>query len=674
MAWSLWQPAKPTGLAATLQDGGSLAANTTYYLRVQALDSLSTSRVNPLYVWSGKHIYGPYSDVISVTTTSTQRSISLSWSPVYKRDGTTQVDAYEVLMTTDPTQFGVERAQIWVPSSNYERPTTHTNSYTITSTTLGQYHCIPDGVPYIEWDGNGTATPDSLYEWLRDQGYTQFVQLLTTPAGDTGRLAYRFVGFLRIMPYALGYAWRQEYQAVTIIGGVDFAGARVYIVNALLNVVHMSHAGGISYNWNAQGSTIRGCALWSAMVPTAVLLSTYPHRTWVRYAPGTLPTAPYEGWGANLQALNHNQSLDLYVPGQLQRPNTGGGIRSSTTWSAALGHLRDGQHIVSLEHVGNLGNPSYCFELVNNYQDWRFPHCTQIDCVTNASNYQSRTGLFIEPYAVFSSYGRDCGNRTSTLYKRLRVIALDEDGAPLPGARVWITGAGGQNLTMGNTTADITRLTTNWVTDGRNWQRSETTIKHDDEIVWLYDSTAYGTTPPEAGRVYWCYGERVRLVELIATDGGWRRWRLERGVDGTVAGWLVNTELGPFPLIRAPEYHTTDAAGEAWNITPLVVYKHRYDNPNWTGWLSNVPSTVGAITYYTPITVHVEADGYEPWQASYDIPQLQAVGVQPLVVVAQLQPLRQPIIVEQSQRISVTAQPVTISTRVHQVVISTEGS
>jgi len=230
----------------------------------------------------------------------------------------------------------------------------------------------------------------------------------------------------------------------------------------------------------------------------------------------------------------------------------------------------------------------------------------------------------------------------------VRVVALDAAGQPVVGAKVFFTGAGGQNLAVGNTLADSVRLSPGSATDGRNWQAVETTIHHDDADVWLsYNWSGTGPNNAQAGDEYWWMGERLRLVEQLAVDGSWQQWRTARGLTNTTKGWLV-AGISNTHFLRAPAYHTTDAAGEVWNVTCLLVGKSAANAPSYTGWFLSAPANVLAFTWYAPVTVRVEADGYDVWEASYPREVLESVGVKPFVVVAQLTPTTPPPIILQA--------------------------
>jgi len=73
---------KVLNVTATLQSGGSLEPNTTYYIRVYATNSYDT-------------IQGEISDEISFTTTDTEKSALISWDPA------PNAPYYAVLQRTD---------------------------------------------------------------------------------------------------------------------------------------------------------------------------------------------------------------------------------------------------------------------------------------------------------------------------------------------------------------------------------------------------------------------------------------------------------------------------------------------------------------------------------------------------------------------------------------------
>ena len=81
----------PTGLAATLQAGGTLAANTTYYFIVMAFDSNNSS---PAVGTSIYNFHSPISSEASFSTDDINKSVLITWANV------TNAQRYQVLLTT----------------------------------------------------------------------------------------------------------------------------------------------------------------------------------------------------------------------------------------------------------------------------------------------------------------------------------------------------------------------------------------------------------------------------------------------------------------------------------------------------------------------------------------------------------------------------------------------
>jgi hypothetical protein len=76
MAVTITKIDKITNVAATLQTGGSLLPNTTYYVRVTGRNQNFN-----LYCFAG-YLTTPPSDEISFTTTETERSVALTWDGI----------------------------------------------------------------------------------------------------------------------------------------------------------------------------------------------------------------------------------------------------------------------------------------------------------------------------------------------------------------------------------------------------------------------------------------------------------------------------------------------------------------------------------------------------------------------------------------------------------------
>ena len=67
----LYALAAPTNLALSLVAGGSLAPNTTYYYQIVACQSKF-----------GSVVFSPRTATVSITTTTTNKSIKLTWTAI----------------------------------------------------------------------------------------------------------------------------------------------------------------------------------------------------------------------------------------------------------------------------------------------------------------------------------------------------------------------------------------------------------------------------------------------------------------------------------------------------------------------------------------------------------------------------------------------------------------
>lgn len=154
----------PTNVQATLQDGGSLLANTTYYYRIVALYSLSPT----LGLYGGINWSTP-SIEISATTTSTKKSISLTWNAVAGASG------YEVYKTTTSGDYSYTSThRICHKTLSYLYAPTTTNSLIDDGTaTLYNALFLENGYPLVTIDGGTEASPyteEDIYNALINAG------------------------------------------------------------------------------------------------------------------------------------------------------------------------------------------------------------------------------------------------------------------------------------------------------------------------------------------------------------------------------------------------------------------------------------------------------------------------------------------------------------------------
>ncbi len=153
----------------TLSEGGSLAPNTTYYYCVVCVggqNALESSRHN---------FESPRSNIVSITTTDTHRTVNLSWSaPTIVQSGvlhspTYERDNYAVLRSTNIADLqGKEKVPILI-NTLYTKITTTTNSLVDDGVTPGTANGIksyfwyrPWGCPKIHITGYSSTTPCTM--------------------------------------------------------------------------------------------------------------------------------------------------------------------------------------------------------------------------------------------------------------------------------------------------------------------------------------------------------------------------------------------------------------------------------------------------------------------------------------------------------------------------------
>ena len=172
----------PTGLSATLQAGGTLAASTTYYY---VIASYYDKYISP----GSSNRFGYHSEISaedSFTTDSTNKSALINWTNCTEHNaGTTR---YQIFLTTTSGDYTDSRP---FATSNYENVgtiTDGTTGYTITgvSTWAGVYHSCQltndfinnidrdTGVIKIDLSG-GTYTLQTIYNAIVSAGFSNYV-------------------------------------------------------------------------------------------------------------------------------------------------------------------------------------------------------------------------------------------------------------------------------------------------------------------------------------------------------------------------------------------------------------------------------------------------------------------------------------------------------------------
>lgn len=162
--------ATPTNVVATPTAGGSLAASTTYYIRIVA----KTGDV--FYTIPFRD--SPPSTEVSFVTTSTNKQCSVTW------DSVTGATKYDVYMSTTSGSYSGQKL---LHSANDHSPSTSsTNSYTITgaeysvnsvapftSTQTFPFSITKEGTIQVNFDGTVTLT--DIYNAIVAAGYSNYV-------------------------------------------------------------------------------------------------------------------------------------------------------------------------------------------------------------------------------------------------------------------------------------------------------------------------------------------------------------------------------------------------------------------------------------------------------------------------------------------------------------------
>lgn len=173
-------PQNPVGSAVA---GGNLDPSTTYYYKIIAFGTFND------LIYSD--IISAPSATVTVTTTSTNKSVELSW------DAVTGATRYIIVRVEDPADFDV-KTLMFLQSGSYPLYINGT-SYTDTgSTTLMAYPVYYEyGMPQVVIDAGTTEDLDSLADWAETNGYTQHFSRQVDEYYGRG-IVYKFSGYLVI--------------------------------------------------------------------------------------------------------------------------------------------------------------------------------------------------------------------------------------------------------------------------------------------------------------------------------------------------------------------------------------------------------------------------------------------------------------------------------------------
>lgn len=168
----------PTNLQATLLDGGSLAANTTYYYIVIAYDQTYYSpRDSDIFSY-----HSPISTEASFTTTTTKKSVLINW------DNSTGATRYQILLTTVSGDY-TNSGGYGTASENVGSISDGVAGYTITALSSEVYviHSIQLvnsfvgdisrtlGILKIDFTGTATHDLQDVYDAIVSAGFSDYV-------------------------------------------------------------------------------------------------------------------------------------------------------------------------------------------------------------------------------------------------------------------------------------------------------------------------------------------------------------------------------------------------------------------------------------------------------------------------------------------------------------------
>ena len=638
MAWNHFFLAKPTNVTATLQDGGSLDPNTTYYVKIVAEATAGDTRSTSWIVLQS-HYTSEWSDTISFTTTDTQRQVYLTWDPVYKHNGV-EVDGYAVLVSKTGTF--AHHTTIF-RTSNYVYPSTLTNSFTLSANPNYVYRDTHLGFPYIWWSGSGTATPDNLYEYMRNNipNYENWIQVLKVPVVTDPQyaFAYNTLACIKInrstddVTYDDGKYTLNIFDRIWINwGSFELVGGKVKVVNSVLCCVGTTHSAGNNYLAKAaDGSVIWGSIIHGNYGTVGTHFSTSAGRPWgiSSQAGGKIIANDHDtffgiiiGWPNNATlACTSTNPRDLIC---ISNSTTSGGIRTTNYLKNILPAMGTGtDNLMSInDYYWDACAWTTGIYLQNYYYVYmQGPFFYLVNCYFKDKTY----GYTLYPRIQLSSYynsGSYAKHKKSFLAKTIKVKVLDKNANPVSGAKVYFLGPNNENLAISNSTSDIVSFIVPQAVSGYNYDPNEQNPPMDTPYLWLkYYTNNAGTiiSQLEAGQEYFVYGQRIKVIRRItdatppAGTSNWHLYEVERNVTGIRSGWICGTsgDDNYSHLLRAKPYHTTDSNGECWNVTMWADYRLE----NYVTNTKYIKEFVSDGTYsevlYLPIKVRIEAPSYQ---------------------------------------------------------------
>lgn len=671
MAWTFWKPSKPLNLTGTLATGVATAtpllANTTYYFKVVGWDYGNTTTTRSSLNQTSPQIYSEYSDTFSITTTATERKVNLTWDAVLKRNGVTQVDGYEVLISTSDdftTNVNGDKFACFPADFTYFPTCTSTNSAQVTRipATNAYWKKIPNGMPLCMWDGASTCTFKSLYDAMKaTPGYEMFAEKMTTFDTDNV-LAYHFYGYISIARYtgdatAGVYSFISDNECIFINGGIAVASGKYYLNKTQITLLGSTHSGSTNFfTLPLAGSVTTSCTFRFSGGSKGYLGAKSWGETGQTYAPITSTnllnvTNLYNNW--------EQTSLGTTTPETIFNGSYGGSIlNTQEVWAKYYSIISTGKqnkifcnntyfwtgydgmlygYDVTISSIQN----NYFQSAFSNYVDciWRYKGLTEI---ADQSSWDFR---FLLGGTI---YGPNLKNSQFFIGKTIIPTVIDTNGNPIQGAKIVLRNSAGKNITRPSSLASVCKVTSATRTT-TTYDLTETTIKHDQENVYLYEDASWtgGITTPVVGNYYWYGAEKVKVLERIGTADPLQTknklYRLQRGIDGTPTGWMIGGSNFGVRLVEAPEYLLTDVNGTTNTIGMFKNYKSLVYALGGTGtrYLSGAVAAGEIVAYdYGDLTLEVSKAGYETQTIVLTPESAIALGTEIMNVEVTLKPVK----------------------------------
>lgn len=639
-----YMPTAPTGLTASLADGGTLDANTTYYLVVVAADANGSTRID--LTNSAPTMYSPYSAEISITTTTTQRTINLSWNQVMKPNyPSMQVDGYIVLVSKTPGIASLDdTAQIAYCPRGYSYLSTLTNSISISSNPTIRWHNVRYGLPLVRGLGDAPHTVEDLASYYKTNLPNHYQQIGLAPSNPVGHVFYGIIVFNN---YSAGVTFTAERTNITIFGYFNAYG-KVSLKNVFWQHFGTSHGYGIGfYSASLSTSTIENTAM--CLTAGKYTCDYSATKTW---CVGSVP-AGFHNYAQSSLIQAHNGTnispsasiagkIFTLIPSRLKDTFTGRNINYDAD---VIECARNGGIVVVHPKTNFQWSASYYSFIIghlnaSNYAQFHLPH--YLDCFwewQSDSQYGTTSGFF--PKVYFESYyAPSFRNYVMSFWRSIRVFVKDERGNPVSNARVsfWSL-ARGTNLTHGNSSAQMVGQRPDSQNTTYNWDSNDVNFQHNANHLWLYDwNNNYGTGGSRyitVGQTCWMQAEKVKIIAQLPDTPyrtGVTKFSVQRGVDNTVPQWQYLSTHNYTGCFTAPDYHTTDANGFAWNPTLVEVYKKNITNVSSGTYKVSQLVSNGWFEYYAyfPIKVRIEKSGYIPQEVVLSYNDILKPGVKQL--------------------------------------------